>query len=206
MVGPRAHLSVEIVRDALDSNLLAAHCGGEEGGESVSPGAVRRGRIDRERLTARRCAKRAVGMLDRVGARTGGGLDRRPIGAEGLGLGALGGIGHGATGVVRSWGLREHGGGSSTCAARETNCRVVKSGGQLPAAQRGAGARRGRGTTRRATRRLHARARVSASAGRLQSGGLRDATQVTRIGRARGAFSFAPTSRVRSFTETTPMP
>lgn len=47
------------------------------------------------------------------------------------------------------------------------------------------------------------RARTNASAGRLFAGGLRDATHVP-IRRARGAFSFARTSRVRSFTETTP--
>ena len=168
-VGPRTHLSVALVRDALDSDLLAAHCvrGGRE--RVGQPGrGRRRGRIDRERLTARHDDARSEpwGCGDRVRGRTGGGLDRRPIGAEGLGLGALGGVGHGATGVVRSFCLREHGGGSSTCAARETNCRVVQSGGQLtPRGPAGAGARRGRGTTGRATRRLHARARTRARVG-----------------------------------------
>jgi hypothetical protein len=106
-------------------------------------------------------------MLERVGARTGGGLDRRPIGAEGLGLGALGGIGHGATGVVRVWGLREHGGGEARQRVpRGNELSVVESGGQLPPrGPAGAGARRVWGTTGRATRRLHARARTRARVG-----------------------------------------
>lgn len=132
---------------------------GRKGDGRSARGAVRRGRVDRERLTARRSAKRAVGLLDRVGTRTGGGLDRRPIRAEGLGLGALGGIGHGATWVLRSWGLRR---GRerlvNVCARGETNCRVVKSGGQLPAAQRGAGAG-GDGGRGDARHRVYTRAR-----------------------------------------------
>jgi hypothetical protein len=107
-------------------------------------------------------------MLERVGARTGGGLDRRPIGAEGLGLGALGGIGHGATGVVRVWGLREHGGGE----ARQRVPREKRTVGSsnrgvnyLPAAQPGP-ARGGYGGRRDARHgvctRAHERERGSA--------------------------------------------
>jgi hypothetical protein len=104
-----------------------------------------------------------------VGARTGGGLDRRPIGAEGLGLGALGGIGHGANfRVVRWWGLREHGGGE----ARQRVPREKRTVGSsnrgvnyLPAAQPGP-ARGGYGGRRDARHgvctRAHERERGSA--------------------------------------------
>lgn len=92
----------------------------------------------------------------------------------------------------------EDGGGSSTCAARETNCRVVKSGGQLP--RPSAGLARG-GTGDEGTRDTASmRSRVSGSAVRIGPGGLWDATHVTRL-----RLGFARTSRERSFAETTTM-
>ena len=155
---------------------------GRKGEGRSARGAVRRGRVDRERLTARRSAKRAVGMLDRVGTRTGGGLDRRPIGAEGLGLGALGGIGHGATWVLRSLGSA---GRTGEARQRVRAWRNELSGRQIGGSTpRGpARSRRGGGTEDEGTRdTTSTRAHASRRAGWNQPGSLRDATRVTRFG------------------------
>lgn len=139
---------------------------GRKGDGRSARGAVRRGRVDRERLTARRSAKRAVGMLDRVGTRTGGGLDRRPIRAEGLGLGALGGIGHGATWVLRSWGSAARTGEArQRVRARRNELSGRQIGGSTPRGPARSRRGGGRGTRGRATPRLHARAQVGALVG-----------------------------------------
>ena len=85
-------------------------------------------------------------------------------------------------GCCARWGLRGGRGRLvNVCARGETNCRVVKSGGQLPAAQRGAGA--GGGTEDEGTRdTASTHARASRRAGWNQPGSLRDATRVTRFG------------------------
>jgi hypothetical protein len=134
-----------------------------------------------------------------VGARTGGGLDRRPIGAEGLGLGALGGIGHGATGMVRVWGLREHGGGEARQRVPREKRTVGSQIGGSTNAPRPSRGRRAEGMGDDGTRdTASTRARTNASAGRLFAGGLRDATHVTRFVNARVLIlSHAPRECVR---------
>ena len=130
-------------------------------------------------------------MLERVGARTGGGLDRRPIGAEGLGLGALGGIGHGANfRVVRWWGLREHGGGEARQRVPREKRTVGRRIGGSTTSPRPSRGRRAEGMGDDGTRdTASARARTNASAGRLFAGGLRDATHATHSSGA-GCFFF----------------
>ena len=125
-----------------------------------------------------------------VGARTGGGLDRRPIGAEGLGLGALGGIGHGATGVVRVWGLREHGGGEARQRVPREKRTVGRRIGGSTTSPRPSRGRRAEGMGDDGTRdTASTRARTSASAGRLFAGGLRDVTHVAHSSGAGCFFS-----------------
>jgi hypothetical protein len=129
-------------------------------------------------------------MLERVGARTGGGLDRRPIGAEGLGLGALGGIGHGATWVLRSWGSAARTGEARQrvrARRNELSGRQIGGSTDSPRPSRG---RRAEGMGDDGTRdTASTRARTNASAGRLFAGGLRDATHATHSSGA-GCFFF----------------
>ena len=76
-----------------------------------------------------------------------------------MALAPLGGLAMVRPGCCARWGLRGGRGRLvNVCARGETNCRVVKSGGQLPAAQRGAGAGEdgGRGDARH---RVYTRAR-----------------------------------------------